>query len=198
METITLQVFFHKGMECIGIFSGNNTSLNTIIQKKAGAKWSRTNKCWYVPCTEMNYGKLARSVHGKAILANGGLKQYLLNNKNQKKPVQDGIVDRTDQVWKLAIPVVQSKPVNKLSRENIEALQKFKQELILKGYSPSTLRTYTNEIVQFLYIIKNKPECEFSVARLKDYLQYCNTTLKLSKATLHSRINAFYPVGFKK
>ena len=78
METITLRVFFHKGMDCIGIFSDNNTSLNDIIQKKAGGKWSRTNKCWYVPCKEMNYDKLARAMYGKATLITGELKKYLL------------------------------------------------------------------------------------------------------------------------
>ena len=31
---------------------------------------------------------------------------------------------------------------------------------------------------------------EFSVQRIKDYLQYCHTKLKLSENTLHSRMNA--------
>jgi site-specific recombinase XerD len=41
-----------------------------------------------------------------------------------------------------------------------------------------------------LHTIKEKPAQDFSVLRLKDYFQYCHTTLKLSENTLHSRINA--------
>ena len=77
-----------------------------------------------------------------------------------------------------------------ISKENKETLQKFTQQLILKSYSPSTIKTYTNEFVQFLQLIKDTPANEFSVQRVKDYLQYCHEKLKLSENTLHSRMNA--------
>ena len=62
--------------------------------------------------------------------------------------------------------------------------------MLLKAYSPSTIKTYINELTQFLIAIKATPAETFTVARIKDYLQYCFVTLKLSEATLHSRINA--------
>ena len=37
-----------------------------------------------------------------------------------------------------------------LCAENQEALQLFHQQLILKSYSPSTIRTYENELMQLL------------------------------------------------
>jgi site-specific recombinase XerD len=61
---------------------------------------------------------------------------------------------------------------------------------VLKGYSPSTIKTYTGEFMSFLQIIKGVPATEFSPERLKDYLYYCATELKLSESTLHSKINA--------
>ena len=45
-------------------------------------------------------------------------------------------------------------------------------------------------MVQFLNTINPKPAFEFSTVRIKDYLQYCFGKLKLSEATLHSRMNA--------
>ena len=44
--------------------------------------------------------------------------------------------------------------------------------------------------MQFLQVIKDKPANEFTVQRIKDYLQYCFEKLHLSENTLHSRINA--------
>ena len=89
-----------------------------------------------------------------------------------------------------ARPTKKIPPFRKLSKENYDALQKFQQQLVLKSYSRSTIKTYTNEFTQFLYTIQNKPAKEFSVQRVKDYLQYCHEKLKLSENTLHSRINA--------
>ncbi len=44
--------------------------------------------------------------------------------------------------------------------------------------------------MQFLQTIRETPATEFSVQRIKDYLQYCYEKLKLSENTLHSRMNA--------
>ncbi len=44
--------------------------------------------------------------------------------------------------------------------------------------------------MQFLQTIKDVPASEFTVGRIKDYLQYCSEKLKLSENTLHSRMNA--------
>ncbi len=88
------------------------------------------------------------------------------------------------------LPVQPLKRTFPVSKENKEALQKFLQQLILKSYSPSTIRTYQNEFMQFLQAIKEVPAKEFSVERVKDYLQYCHEKLKLSENTLHSRMNA--------
>jgi integrase/recombinase XerD len=64
------------------------------------------------------------------------------------------------------------------------------QLLILKSYSQSTQKTYLGEMAQFLKEIKHEAASNFTTARLKDYLQYCHTTLKLTENSIHSRMNA--------
>jgi integrase/recombinase XerD len=81
MDTVMLQPLFHRGTECIGIFSPQNATLNYYFQRKAGAKWSRTHKCWYIPCTEKNYEQLTKALAGKATLQIDELKKYLLEKK---------------------------------------------------------------------------------------------------------------------
>ncbi|MDQ2863165.1 MAG: tyrosine-type recombinase/integrase [Bacteroidota bacterium] len=204
METVTLKAIFHNEMECIGIFSRQNATLNYYFQKKAGAKWSKTNKCWYVTCTEKNYELLCKALTGKAIVDVKELKQYLLEKKKDNTfhplPEQPATVLLAAKI-NTAIPAKQLNAITAVSQENSEALQKFRQQLILKSYSPSTIKTYTNEFAQFLQTIGKLPANEFSTARIKDYLQYCFEKLKLSENTLHSRMNAlkfYYEQVLKK
>lgn len=182
MDTVMLQPLFHRGTECIGIFSPQNATLNYYFQRKAGAKWSRTHKCWYIPCTEKNYEQLTKALAGKATLQIDELKKYLLEKKRNTKaanvqlplPVIPTVKKPTQK------PVIQNikQPVS-ISKENKEALEKLTQQLILKSYSTSTIKTYTNEFVQFLQPIQKVPAGEFTVQRIKDYLQYCHVTLRL-------------------
>ncbi len=146
METVKLTALFHRNEECIGIFSPQNATLNYYYQKKAGAKWSRSNKCWYVPCTEKNYELLCTALKGRAILEVEELKKYLLE---KKKRVVAGPVHKVTEE-KTAIKtysLVSVKPVQKvntaikLSKENNDALQKFKQQLVL------LIKSFTAQIV---------------------------------------------------
>ena len=77
-----------------------------------------------------------------------------------------------------------------IADSNSHVLPAMRQLLILKAYSSSTIKTYLNEMSQFLYLIGNTKADSFTVKRLKDYFQYCFEKLKLSENTLHSRMNA--------
>jgi integrase/recombinase XerD len=195
MQTIILKPLQHNGTECIGIYFEKNALLQSLIQKQAGARWSRTHKCWHLLLSKSNYDKLAKELKGKVHFITDELKNYLLEKKKetpfsviQTKPAASVRVGKIPV--KKIVPRQQSQSVYQISKENKAALEKFKQQLILKSYSPSTIRTYTNEFVQFLNTIKEKPATQFTTARIKDYMQYCSEKLKLSENTLHSKINA--------
>jgi site-specific recombinase XerD len=202
METVTLKPLHHRGAECIGIYAPNRRlengkPLNYYFQTKAGARWSRTHLCWYVPCNRENYELLSSVLKDIAILDSRELKKYLTEKKKhtlvlpiekeqetQAKPA----IKNYHPVAKQPLPKIN--PLTRLSKENLEELRMYTQQLVLKGYSQSTIKTYTNEFVQFLTTVKDKRAIDFSSQRIKDYLQYCHETLKLSENTLHSRINA--------
>lgn len=77
-----------------------------------------------------------------------------------------------------------------LGTENKAALEQFIQQLTLKAYSKSTIRTYRTELIQLLTTLKTTPVNTLTANRLKDYFYWCFTTLKLSEHTIHSRLNA--------
>ena len=73
---------------------------------------------------------------------------------------------------------------------NAHVLPLMKQRLILKAYSPSTMKTYLNEMAQLLRTIQKVSADALTPEHLRRYLVYCHEILKLSENTLHSRINA--------
>ena len=86
--------------------------------------------------------------------------------------------------------IAANSPAWKLNNENLAALQKFIEELKLKAYSASTIKTYRNEFLQLLQLLGNKAVNELTPDDLRRYFIYCFEKLKLTENTLHSRINA--------
>ena len=194
METILLKPLLHKNAACIALMLAHHKELNQYIKKEAKARWSRTHKCWWIPCTEESYTLLCNTLAGKAILQTKELKAYLEKKKGKTFSHQLPATDRKpapitnkQTTQKQPLPTIIA---NKISSKNKEALDNCRQHLVLKSYSPSTIKTYLNELSQFLQVIGKTPAEEFTVNRIKDYLQYCHEKLQLSENTLHSRMNA--------
>ena len=80
--------------------------------------------------------------------------------------------------------------VNQIHSVNRTALKRMHELLLLKAYSPHTVRTYCIEFAQLLYMLKDTPVDVLTPERLRAYLLYCVTKLKLSENVIHSRMNA--------
>ncbi|MEO6546555.1 MAG: tyrosine-type recombinase/integrase [Ferruginibacter sp.] len=206
MVKITLKPLQHRNQECIGIYAEARVSVNNAVHKKAGAKWSQTNRCWYIPLSKEHYDQLRLALTGIAEIDNAALHQYLTDKKSAagKSPVpllkQDGPVrqdKKANYPSKPAVGTVQrlrviekKKPVEKIHAVNAHIIPAMEQRLRLKSYSPSTRKTYLNEVSAFLRMIQQHPADDFTTQRIKDYLEYCSVKLQLTENTLHSRINA--------
>lgn len=195
MKKVTLKPLYHKDQECIGIYFENTAVLNGAIRKNAGAKWSQTNKCWYIPLSKENYNKLFFALKGKAAIEQSALHEYLAAKKKKvltpakttaiAKPVSPVIL----------LPTTSKKQVTvykggKIQAVNAHVIPAMEQHLKLKAYSPSTIKTYLGEMTQLLTILKTIPADDLTQELLKRYLIYCYEKLKLTENTLHSRINA--------
>ena len=80
--------------------------------------------------------------------------------------------------------------LSKIHPINLVALKRMHESLLLKSYSPNTIKTYCNEFSQLLYLLKDTSVGTLTPERLRSYILYCVTTLKLSENLIHSRINA--------
>ena len=191
MIPVILKPLIHRGAEQIGIYFENNSLVNNEVRKLAGSKWSQTNKCWYLPMSQESYSKLYKTLHGKAVMEVIELKKYLESKKQSasiskipaKKSVELQLEPRHTNSNGLKIGFY-------VAGVNKHVLPAMQQHLKLKAYSPSTIRTYLNEMAQLLAMLKDIPADELKPEHLKRYLVYCYDKLGLKENTLHSRINA--------
>jgi site-specific recombinase XerD len=208
MEKAELRPLQHREQECIGIYFKHNSKINEALRQKAGARWSRTNKCWYIPLSKENYNKLIFALMGLAAIEQSALQEYLTNKKGKGeisnttlKLAVEKIADKKTIQVNLKRNVIKQEKYEPIYPVNEHVLPKLEQYLKLKGYSSSTIRTYLNEVGTFLRTIKQHKADNFTTQRLKDYLQYCLEKLKLTEHTLHSRMNAlkfYYEQVLKK
>ena len=78
----------------------------------------------------------------------------------------------------------------KIGEVNKSALNALREQLILKGYSKNTQRTYYYEFAQFLYILGNHDANGLDEKRLRSYFLYCAEKLQMKESQINSRYNA--------
>jgi integrase len=118
------------------------------------------------------------------------------NNKISGGKILSNKVPKGSNRLKIALKLKQQRvlksnksPLLYLSQNNREQLEKFLDQLQLKAYSASTIRTYKNEFVQLLYLLRSIPVQDLQPQHLQRYLLYC-LQHGLHENTVHSRINA--------
>jgi site-specific recombinase XerD len=185
--TVRLCPLFYKGQESIAIQCTLSRELETIIRQIKGIKWSQSHRCWYLPFTQAAQKLVKESLVEMAVIDDTMLIQYC--KKKEQVTTTRLASFSTGANIKTSGNITRSADW-KLCSENIAALQRFIEQLKLKAYSASTLKTYRNEFLQLLQILKNKPVDTLTTDDLRRYLIYCFEKLHLSENTLHSRINA--------
>lgn len=182
MKVITLLPFHHRQAEQIGIVYEKNTTLNDVIKKLKGVKWSNTHKCWYLPLNENSYKSITAVLKNKAQLNVAALKEYLLKKKQLQNIHQAAAQQKNN--------IIPPNSIGTISRNNMQQLEAFVKVLQLKGYSTSTIRTYKNEFIALLQVLKLKDVSTLTTDEIKRYILYCINILQLSTNTIHSRLNA--------
>lgn len=185
MKIIELKVFIHKNTECIGIYFRSDNDLNVLVRKIPLIKWTKTFKCWYLPLSKPNFIVLQNAFSNQAELKTDTLKKYLEKKKLPKKIEVETTVEKNNRS-----PILSVSISKQLCSENIEALDQLIQQLKLKAYSTSTIRTYKNEFLQLLQLLKHKPVQNLTTEDIKRYMVYALEKEGISENTAHSRLNA--------
>ncbi len=180
LPILSLQPLQHNKEDRIGLFVAATITIRAVIKKLPEAKWNEALKCWHIPCTEKDYETLCQALKALVIIDAKPLKTFL-----EKRKTLNIVENKVGHKKPTSLEQVMA-----ISQHNMRLLQRMVEELQLKAYSASTLRTYKNEIGIFLQTLKQKKADELSVEDVRRYLHYCIEKLRLSENTMHSRLNA--------
>ena len=136
-----------------------------------------------MPLNRDSYNQINKALKDKAQLDTTLLRVYLEKKK------------KANAALPISAKAAGTKPVAastawKLSQENLRALEKFVEQLKLRSYSSSTIRTYRNEFMQLLRLLKNKSVNDLTPDDLKRYMVYAMEKQRINEHTAHSRLNA--------
>lgn len=110
------------------------------------------------------------------------------SNSNKKWYVPDN--DYYRDLFALPQKNEGKRAMSKIADINKPHLTRYIETLQLKGYSANTIRTYQNELSQFLFLLKDRDVLLCDETNVRNYFLYCINELKLSENTMHSRMNA--------
>ena len=180
MQVVTLKPFYHRGQECIGVYFTHTKAILAIVKRIPKAKWSFTYKCWYIPCTKEACTILMEGLKGLATVETELLKQYLQNRQAVQPATKEVMEPATAQV-------IVNYP---LEAENAKALLAFRNMLVLKGYSPKTIKNYCNEFHQLLRLLGHKCVNDLTKEQVMSYLLWMLEKRGCSETQVHMAVNA--------
>lgn len=183
MQKVQLKSLNYKGQIRIGIYYGQDRNLNLLLKNEFVAQWSSTFNCWHIAADSAVKLKLLQLLKDRNYPV-----EDLQSKRVSESEVQLSGADRKLQTFPKTQVAVESE--QKIAPVNLHIIELMKDHLVLKAYSRSTIKTYLNEMQQFLYRLGNISADELTPGHLKKYLVFCFEKLKLSENTLHSRINA--------
>ena len=192
MLTVVVCGVRHRGGDYLGVRFERNVVLNNAIRKCAGCRWSSSLKCWILPLTRDHFEQLKKVFKGIAHIDATGVKKYLADLKraegNSKVKQTGAIFPGADRGSKdTSATRALAKGIHPVNAHVIERLH---EQLKLKAYSRSTVKTYMNEMGALVRLMGARPVDALQEKDIRRYLVYCFEKLRLSENTLHSRINA--------
>jgi integrase/recombinase XerD len=170
LPTIVLNPLTHRGQVCIALRFPYNALLLPIVRKIPGATFSQTLKTWYVPERAKLVNEIFEAFRSKAYIDYSAFKQL------------------TTKLTTTELPAVVLEPT--IPDHEVINLRVMQQKLNLRGYSPTTIKTYLEQFKQFQRFYRPAPATELSEPEIRNYILYLIEKRKLSKSTQNQAINA--------
>ncbi len=179
---IALEPIFHNHEERIAIRFRYHAGISQMLRSLPGVSWSQTKKAWHIPVDDATIRLALDNLEAYGQLDRSKLDSYL-EKRRQVAATQPGQPTAALSEKQVAL-------YGKISNANLAELEKML--LLLKGraYSPSTIITYRNEVMQLLQLLGNRPIAQLTPNDIQRYMVYAMQQEGISENTAHSRINA--------
>lgn len=180
MITVDLRPFFYKGSECIGIHGPDTMHYQTSFKQISGIYWHHHERFWYIKCTREAFEQFKLQTQHVFSLNTNELKQYL----EQRKAIS---LDQTKPIKKVTALQLVKFP---LCSSNILAYEAMKNKLIVKGYSPNTIKNYLYEFQLLLRLLKERSVNDLEKDHIQSYLLWLLKEQGCSETKVHTTVNA--------
>ncbi len=185
MKTIFFQHLHHHNNDLIALRFETDSVLNKLVRRIQQVKWSQTHRCWYIPMDESCCRRAIGIFSGQATIDTSDLRKFLIKRK------QVAAINQELPVVKAAAPVTSKTLIRyTIGPANMNALYAFVHTLVLKAYSPSTIKNYKNEMMVLLRLLGDRPVDQLETKHIKSYLLWLLKKKNYSEMHLHTAINA--------
>lgn len=155
MKSLRCNFLIHRGKENISLHFEIDPLLVACFRKSFSLAWSRQHTCWYCLCTRVNFEYITKICQQNGyVLEFGQLRSGMLAHK--QRFTRDATMAVTEQGVNTSLSVTKNNRLgfHRISESNRLEMEKFVRHLHLKSYSSSTVRTYSNELLQFMAVLK--------------------------------------------
>ncbi|MGB4929923.1 MAG: phage integrase N-terminal SAM-like domain-containing protein, partial [Chitinophagales bacterium] len=167
MKKVTLSAFHHRGEQQIKIeFAYDATLVNAL--KKTGGKWSKTHSCWYVAYTKPHFQFL------KQLFSEANDYELIIVKPDEHSTIVDNS----------AHALISN------NNEQLAALIRFDEELLLMNYSINTRKNYRSDFLRFLNYYNGLSPQEITSEQIRQYMLHGIKEEKISASATNGRINA--------
>jgi integrase/recombinase XerD len=176
-KSVTVKAFTHNGETVLGMYFEFDDQLADVCRKLA-ARWSQSNKCWYVPAQSYSVKTLIIQFRGLAWIDATALYQGKSPSQQKLKPQS-----------KKALSAKEAKPTRHYSLEK-PIPHAYLEKLKRKRYSPNTISTYTSLFRDFVNYFAHLDPATITPNEINGYLDYLVNKRKISHSTQNQVINA--------
>lgn len=170
MKKIVLTPLFHRDTNCIAIRFTKDWELISLVKLLPAVAFSKTHSCWYVPAELVKINDIFNLFKGKAWVDYTALRQTKTSADIPGKNTQTTI--------------------HTLNIHQANCLNALSEKLSIKGYSPSTKKTYLSQFKSFLQFHQDTHPADLGEQEIKDYILNVIEKRSLSRSTQNQAINA--------
>jgi integrase/recombinase XerD len=164
LKQIVVKPLTHRGERVFGLYFEIDDELKELV-KSLGAKWSSTQKCWWILNNPKNLNALVLNAKGKAWIDYTALK-----NENKKPPARNTKQEKAVLKWLLP--------------------ESYTKSLVRMRYSENTISSYSFHFNEFLNHIAPANINNFTDQDIRKYQDWLVTVKKVSQSTQNIAINA--------